>query len=442
MVTYGTSVIPSDQITVISGGTVAVSAAFENSIGLMGGMDVSSGTANEGEVTRVSSPSDAQQKFGQDSELHEAAQLAFQQGVNTMWALPVEETSVSAEVQSSQNGSVANAPVFDPRVNEEHSITATDTGAGDADINLVDEPPTSAPSTTDQIDFYPPTGEYYADAAPDGDYEFTYDHGDYSSTAMEPLIDRSPRIVVVLSENESVTNDLATELNNRAVGFDFMHGVTGSQVSVSDVPNYSNSVDERRISMVYPSRAFTDAAETNEERTPAAVGGYLASLALGLSSTNDGVGGFVSLKNPLTGPSEAGTMRDAGVLPLLDHGGDRGITIVQDMTTSTEPKFERVYAMQVIDEMTEISHIISREFVGDQNTEANRQSLRRSHENAYIGARDGVPPLLDDFTVSVQENQSDPNQVDVNIGLDVVDVMDTVNVTITVGNIVRGNDVS
>lgn len=442
MVTYGTTAIPSDQITVISGGTVSVSAAFENSIGLMGGMDTAEGTANTGEVTRVSSPSDAQSKFGDGSELHEAAQIAFQQGAGTLWALPVEESSVSGEVQSSQSGSLDNVPAFDPRVNEEHDITATDTGAGDANVNLVDEPPSSAPSTTDQIDVYPPTGEYYADAAPDGDYEFTYDHGTYDSAAMDPLLDRSPRIVVVLTENQSVTNTLATELNSRAVDFDFMHGVTNAQVGVSDVPNYSNSVSERRISMVYPARGFTDDAETNEERTAAAVGGYLASLALGLSSTNDGIGGFISLKNPLSGPSEAGTMCDAGVLPLLDYGGDQGITIVQDMTTSSEPKFERVYAMQIIDEMTELSHLISREFVGEQNTEANRQSLRRSHVNAYIGARDGTPPLLDDFVVNVSQNDSDPNQVDVEIGLDVVDVMDTVSVTITVGNIVRNGGAS
>lgn len=436
MVTYGTTAIPSDEITVLSGGTVAVSVAFDNSIGLMGGMDTGNGTANTGEVTKVSSPSDAQTKFGDGSELHEAAQIAFQQGVGTMWALPVDETTVSNETQTTQSGSLDNAPVFDPRVNEEHSLTATDTGTGDADVNLVDEPPTSSPSTTDQIDVYPPTGEYYADATPDGDYEFTYDYGTYDSAAMTPLLDKSPRIVAVLTENESVTNTLATELNSRAVDFDFMHGVTNAQVSVTP-SSYSDGVDERRISMVYPARAYTDDAETNEERTASAVGGYLASLPLGLSSTNDGVGGFISLKNPLSGPSEAGTMRDNGVMPLLNYSGGQGITVVQDMTTSTEPKFERVYAMQVIDEMTEISHLISREFVGEQNTEANRQALRRSHENSYIGAENGSPPLLDDFTVTVQENASDPNQVDVEIGLDVVDVMDTVSVTITVGNIVR-----
>ena len=439
MVTYGTSVIPSDQITVIGGGTVAVSAAFENSVGLVGGMNTSEGTATPGDVTRVTSASDAADKFGEGSELHEQIQLTRQNGAATIWALPVEETSVSAETQSNQSGTLDNAPAFDPRVNDEHDITVTDTGGATTTVNLVDEPPESAPSESETVDVYPPTGEYHADSAPDGDYEFSYSYGDYSTAALEPLIDRSPRIVGVLTEAESVTNDLASELNARATDFDFMHGVTGAQVAISDVPTYSNSVDERRITMAYPSRGYTDDAKTNEQRTVGAIAGELASLPLGLSSTNNGIGGFVHLKNTLTGPQEAGTVRDVGLMPLLDYGGTQGITVVQDMTTASEPKFERVYAMQVVDEATELSHLISREYVGEQNTPSNRQNLRRSHQNTYIGMQTTTPPMLDDFNVSVSQNDSDPNQVDVDIGIDVVDVMDTVSVTITVGDIVRSN---
>lgn len=434
MVTYGTTAIPSDQINVISGGTVSVSVAFDNSVGLIGGMDTDNGSATPGESVQVRSPSDAQSAFGDGSELHEAVSLAFQNGAGTVHALPVEETEVSAEVQSTQDGALDEAPIFDPRTNSEHEITVEDTTDGTLDVNLVDEPPDSAPSETDTVDIYPPTGEFYADSAPSGDYEFTYDHGDYSTTAFEPLIDESPRIVVGLTESESVTNDLATEVNSRAVNFDFMHVVTGAEVDISDVNNYANGVEERRISRIFPARGFTDDAETEEARTPAAVGGYLASLALGLSSTNDEIGGFTGLKNDLTGPTDAGTLSDENILPLLDYPP---VTIAVDNTTATEEAFGRVYAMQIADEITELSHTIARNYVGDQNTEENRQSLRRSHVNAFLDAQNGTPRLLDDFTVSVSENPSDPNQVDVQIGIDIVDVMDTIDITITVGDIIR-----
>jgi hypothetical protein len=434
MVTYGTTAIPSDQITVLSGGTVAVSVAFENSVGVVGGMDTANGTATDGEVVTVNSPTDAATKFGDGSELHEAVQLLFQNGAGTVYALPVAESDTTESFSSTSSGVLNNVPAFDPNVQPEHDITAVDGGGTTVDVNIVYDEGSdiSTPSASDTINLNPVTGEFEADAS--DTYDITYSYGDYSTTAMESLLDKSPRIVNVLTENEGVANDLATELNARATNFDFMHGVVGASPEISDVPNYSNGVDERRISIAYPSRGYVDAAETEEVRTTPAIAGELAGLPLGLSATNNSIGGFQGIRGELTGPNEAGTLIDAEVMPLLNYPP---LTITKDMTTASEPKFERVYAMQVIDEMTELSHIISRNFVGDQNTEANRSNLRRSHENAYIGARDGTPPLLDDFEVAVSESPSDPNKVNVNIGLDVVNVMDTIDVTITVGEIIR-----
>lgn len=437
MVTYGTTAIPSDQITVQSGGTVAISVAFENSVGLVGGMDTANGTATEGEVQEVQSPTDARDLFGDGSELHEQVQLAYNNGAGTVYALGVPETSVTGETHTSQDGTLDNAPLFDPRVNEEHSVTVEDTGGGTLTVNYVDEPPTSAPSEADSIDIYPPTGDYYADAVPDGtNYDFDYDYGDYSASAMKPLLDESPRMIGVLTENESVANDVATELNSRATDFDFMHAVVNAPVNV-DAGNYTDSLDERRVSAAYPARAFTDSSQTNEERTAGAIAGYLAGIDLGISATNDSLGGFAGgLKNELTGPSEAGDLIDEQVMPLLNYPP---ITIVKDMTTSTEPKFERVYAMQIVDEITDIAHAISREFIGDQNTASNRAVLGTSLRNAYVAAETGTPPLLDDFTVDVQEDTGNDNKVNVEIGIDVVDVMDIIDVTVTVGDIIRNN---
>lgn len=432
MVTYGTTAIPSDQITVLAGSTVAVSVAFENSVGLVGGMDTTNGTATAGEVTTVSSSTDAADKFGDGSELHEAVQHAFQNGAGTVYALPVAETDATESFSSTATGTVENSPVMDPNVHDEHEVTVTDTETStDLDVNYVYDGTPSQPSESGAVNFNPTTGEWAADAA--ASYDISYTHGDYSTDALQPLLDESPRIVAALTENESVVNDLATELNARATNFDFMHAVAGASPSV-DPSDYDDGVDERRVSLVYPSRGYTDAAETNEVRTIAAIGGYLAGLALGLSATNDSLGGFTSLKNPLNGPQDAGALIDKQVMPLLDYPP---VTITKDMTTSTEAKFERVYAMQVIDEATEISHQISRTFIGEQNTQANRTVLHRSHRNAYLGMQNGEPPLIDGFNVEVEEDSSDPNKVNVEIGLDVVDVMDTVDVTVTVGEIVQ-----
>lgn len=433
MVIYGDTTIPSDQIEVLAGGTVAISAAFENSQVIVGGMDTANGTATPGDLVEVSSPSDAQGKFGDGSELHEQAKRAFQNGVSVLHMLPVTETSVTAETHGTQSGTLDNAPIFDPNVQDEHSITVNDTGGGSLDVNIVYESSPSQPTSTDTVNVNPTTGEYSADAAPDGtDYEFDYDYGDYSATALQAAVDESPRMISLCTESETIVNNVATEVNSSATDFDFMHVVSGADVE-ADPSAYSDSIDERRVSLVSPARGYTDEAETNEVRTVGAIGAYLASLPLGLSSTNDSIGGFTGLRVNHT-PSDAGDLIDAQVMPLIDYPP---VTIVKDMTTSTEAKFERVYGMQVIDEATEISHLISREFVGEQNTSSQRNLLARSHKNAYIGMEDSTPPLLDDFTVSVSEDGSDPNKTNVTIGLDIVDIMDTIDVTITVGDIIR-----
>lgn len=437
MVTYGTTTIPSEQITVLEGGTVSVSAAFDNSIGLIGGMDTANGTATEGEAVTVTSISDASDKFGVDSELYTAVELAFQNGAATVYALPVTETETTESFTSTTSGTLGTVPVMDPNVHPDEDITAQDTvAAASVEVNIVYETSVSQPSTSNTMNVNPVTGDWAADAS--SDYDVTYTHGDYSASAAGPLLDKEPRIVTALTENTSVVNNLVADINSRATDFTFMHLVAGAMPEIADVSTYTNGVDERRVTRAYPSRGYRDAAETDEARTVAAIGGYLASLELGISATNDSLGGFQSVRGELTGPSEAGTLRDEKIMPLLDYPP---LTIVIDMTTSSAAKFERVYAMQIIDEATELSHEISRQYVGEQNTDTARNNLERSHRNAYLGMRRGSPVMLDDFIVTVYEDASDPKVTNVDIGLNVVDVMDTVDVTISVGDIIRNGGV-
>jgi hypothetical protein len=438
MTTIGTTAIPSDQITVIGGGTTSVSAAFESTVGMVGGMDTSNGTANTGEVTQVRTPTDAEDAFGQDSELANAATLAIQNGASLVYAYPVEETTVSAETQSAQDGTLDNVP-FDPRVNPEHSISVSDSGGGSVDVSLVDSPPSSAPSEADTVEVYPPTGEYYADAAPSGsNYEFSYDYGDYSTSALAAVVDESPRIVVALSETPSVISDLDAEVGSNETNFDLMHALGGGEVGVSsDTANASTPVTSDRMSVLGPSRGYLDAAETEQARTTAAVAGELAGIPLGLSSTNNSIAGFQSLVSPLSGPVDAGELIDNGFMPLLDYGGNDGVVIVKDMTTSDEPKFERVYSNQITDEVVTLLHEIARDYVGEPNTDGERANLRRSVRNMLNGLEGSTPPLLDDSVASVSQSDSDDNAVDVTIGISPVGVMDTIKATVVVGDIVR-----
>ena len=424
---YGATGIPSDSIEVRSGGTVAVSAAFETTLGLVGGMDTANGSATEGEVTTVESNADADNKFGQGSELAEQVSLAFQNGAGTIYAVPVSETSVTAESTNGQTFTTENVPVFDPNVNDEHSVTVTDTTDGDLATNIVYDSPPSTPTESDTVNFNPVTGEGEADAAATGSYEIAYDYGDYT-TAIEEIVKKVPRFVTVLSENTSVANDLLSELNSYDTDFDFMHGIVGATPEV-DSSTYTDSFDDRRLSVVAPSRGYTDAAETNMQRTMGAIGGKQSGKPLGDSTTYEGLGGFASLNTVYTN-SELSTLIDNQVLPLKQGGG---IKVIKDMTTSQDTKFERIYASEIVDEATEISHLVAEDFIGDRNTDDNRLALRESHTSSYAEMQND--DLLENYTVSVQKGAND-FEVVVDIGLDVIGIMDLIDVTITVGDVI------
>lgn len=424
---YGATGIPSDSIEVRSGGTVAVSAAFQTTVGFVGGYNSANGSATEGSVTTVESSADAANKFGENSELKEQVDVAFQNGAGTIYAVPVSETSVSGESAGGQSGTLSNVPVFDPNIHDEEDITATDTGGTDPTVNISYASPPPTPSDADTVNVNPVTGEFEFDAAAAGSYEFSYAYGDYSSAITE-IVKKVPRFVVVLTENTSVANNLLTELNTYDQDFDFMHGVVGALPEVS-ASSYSDTFDDRRLSVVAPSRAFTDSAATNMQRTLGAVGGKQAGKALGDSTTYESLGGFASLNTTYTN-SELSTLIDNQVYPLKQGGG---IKVIKDMTTSTDAKFERVYASEIIDEATEISHQISQQFIGEANTEDNRLSLRESHTSSYAEMENDN--LLENHHVAVSKGAND-FEVTVDIGLDVIGVMDLIDVTITIGDVV------
>jgi hypothetical protein len=93
--------------------------------------------------------------------------------------------------------------------------------------------------------------------------------------------------------------------------------------------------------------------------------------------------------------------------------------------------------MQITDEVTEASHTVARNYIGEQMTDTTLNSLSRSHRNFLKAMEKGSPSLLEDFTVSVAQDGSNPNQANVSLGIQLVKYVDYIDVTISVGDIVR-----
>jgi hypothetical protein len=433
---YGVSGIPGDSTTVRSGGTVAVSTAFNATLGLVGGMDTDNGSATAGDVVTIESSTDAATQFGESSELKEQVDLALaqQSPPSEIYAVGVTETETTESVSGSQTGTLSNNP-FDPNVHPDEEITVQDTVEGQSvtvniDYRTGTDLTSNPPTETNTININPNTGEYAADES--SDYDFTYSYGDYQG-AIADVAKKVPRALGVCTERVSVGNDVLAEVNNYDVNFDFMHAYIGAPPE-SDASNYSDSFDDRRLSVIAPARGYTDTAETNMQRSVGAVAGKQAGKPLGDSTTYEGLGGFASLNTEYTN-SEIATLIDSQVYPLRQSGG---IKVIKDMTTSTDSRFERVYASEIIDEATEVSHRISEDFIGEANIQEQRGDLAESHRISY---REFVEDdLLTGFAVT--PSLAGDDAVDLDIGIEVVGIIDRINVTISVGDVVTNGGVA
>lgn len=429
--TYGTLQY---EATVGSGGTTAVSAAFETTAAIVGGMNTSEGSATAGETQTLTNSNNVDTLFGDTSDLARQVRAAFANGVGTVYAIPVTETQTTETFTGTASGVLGNKPVFDPNVHPEHDITATDTvAATTVTVNIVYDTGTdiATPSTTDEINLNPVTGEFEADESSDYDIDYTY--GDFAS-AVEQAASLLPRIVGVCTANTSVGNDWLTEANTYDTDFGFMHGIIGAMPD-TDASAYSDAFDDRRLSVAAPSRAYLDTAETEEVWTVGAIAGRQASKALGDSTTYENIQGLASLRTSYLN-TEVQTLIDNQVLTLKQSGG---IKLVKDMTTSTDPQFERIYASEIGDEATEISRQISEQFVGEKNTDDNRLLLEESHNTSYDELLED--DLLEDYYVQVTKGATD-FEVDMTIGLDIIGLMDFIDVEITIGDVVRNGGVA
>lgn len=440
MVTYGTTDIPSDIIDVTASSTVQIGLAFNRTLGLVGGMDTANGSASAGVVQEVSNPTDAANLFGQDSELHNAVQIAVQYPVDTMYAVGLQETTVTDEQQSSATGTLDNSPIFDPNLHGDESITVDDTGGGSLTVQITYESAPSQPTETDTVKINPLTGEYAADSSPSGaNYEFDYTYPSDVTADVDEVLTEHPRSVAVGTETESHGSHLATELEADATSFNFGQGFIGTEPAADPADadayasGYSDSLDSRRLSVVGPPRGYTDADETEQERTVWGVAAAVAGKPLGDSLTAESLRGYESLRTDLS-TANAGTLIDSQVMPLIDYPP---VTVAKDMTTSTTTRFERVFSNQIVDEAVARVHDTSQAFVGELNTAANRRQFNRSLRNQLLDMQNGTPSLLDAFAVNVSEDASVDTEVDVEIGLKVVDTIDTVDVEVAVGDVIE-----
>lgn len=407
---------------------------FVDDIALIGGYNATDAPADTDTNTKyeVTSGSRARTLFGTNSELTRAASVASANPVDTMHCFAVPETTTTESISTVSSGTLSNAPLFDPSVHPEHTITVTDVSTGtDMTVEIGYEESVTAPGTADTFRVNPVTGDWVADSA--SDYEVTYTYGDYT-TAIERAVQQNVRYIVVLSEADVHATKLLTELTAEAKDGNPKRGITGARpgLAVSDGASYTPSTESYRMVEVTPARGRSPEGAV---RTTAAIGGLLAGQPINADGaiTYDDVGGLVSLRTEYRGTEAQDTFSQ---LTPIDRSG----TVVQGRTTSSTTKFSRIHAVEILDAVLNALFELQDNYGGRGSFPERSQLLIRSVQRTLQTFAESNPPLLAqaDGTqpYSVRRSSTeDPYRTVLEVGVAPAPVMEEIVFNLNVGNV-------
>jgi hypothetical protein len=425
-------------VTINPVGAVAAQQ-LNTEVAIVGGYDSANadGSVTAGEATVVYSAGEAASMFGADSELAYQTALAISMGATAVHGIPVAETSETENFGSSSatDSGTLSADPQDPRVHPDEDITAQDVTEGQSvTVNIVDASPPSNPSSSNEMNLNPDTGEWAADDT--SEYDISFTSGDYAE-AIDTASQRVVRYAAICAERDSIATEAQTELEQEASNFRFGRAVIGSKVAIDPTAtaSYTPAVEDWRVVEIAPARA-TD-ADDNAVRTVGALAGLLAYQPIDVtgSITYDSVSNAFNSLNTKFSPSQAESFTQ--VTAITDN-----YEIAQGVTTSAESAFRDIYAVEIIDYAVEQLYERVKDYRGGSNAQDARRVFGSRLKRALdlMSAPAAQPPLLatgvggQPYTVSVSRGDTD-FEADVNIGIEVAPIAKEVDLDLDVGPI-------
>jgi hypothetical protein len=407
--------------------------AFANAIALVGGYNASQASNNVSTNTAYSvrDAQDARDLFG-DCELTRAVQAAAANPVETIWCVPVPETSTTESISSGTSITLSNTPIFDGTLHPEHDVTVTDTGSNtDLTVKYYYDGSPPTPSDSDTANVNPITGEVETDAS--GNYDVDYTYGDYADALAEAAL-QDVRYVVPLTEDDGIAQTALTEVQTEAENLEFSRVMRGARPNIqpNGATSYSVSTNDWRLVEVAPARGTTvDGAV----RTVAAFAG----LAAGQPINGDGavlydtVNGLTDL-NVQYRSTEADDFSEVSTI-------DRNDEIVQSVTTSTEDAFSNLNEVELVDyTVVELDDAID-DYKGTGNTAEKQTNILGALYRRCRALTATNPPILgapaDDavpFSVSEGTTTND-NTAKFNVSISPTPVLEEIVLNVNVGTI-------
>jgi hypothetical protein len=477
--TYGS--FPGVRVEVAGGGITAVAIGEEEKLVLFGeanyeddGTVTSDGDEDPLESSLTGTPEtpetinarrEADTTFGDGSELASGLREALANGANIdfIYGVAPRRYNVVDEVQSTQSGTLDNAPIWEEDVSDESNIQALkcedDTGPVSMTVEYDYSSPPAQPSSAETVAVNPLTGEYAADAAPDGDYNFDYKYLDWQSAfdaaEVAAVVEEDETGVFdALSDSDEVSADLDGTVATHRGNYKLINAVSGAQPNENEVitsddqelesdhSNYTRrdarydtsgysqgSVDSDHYFKLAPVR------EENSSKTVlGGVGGLFAGNPISDPIYNDPLSGYDELEQTFT-KADADNMRSEKVIPIRQAGSVR---VKDNLSTSTETDWERdFWRRRIADRVILIGKTIGDTIIGkinDQQTRNAAARLIRAEIRELVADRLLQPNTADEqnWYVDVYEDSTNSDEVNIDIGFTPYGIVKRVDESITI----------
>lgn len=451
-VTYDAT--PGTKVILEAGSIQGIEVGEEEKLVIFGRGDTTNGNAQTNDPTAITSTGDAENDFGDDSELTRSLKDAIGNGANTgyLYGVGVARTSVTDEditgggdaADSSAGSKIGNVPI----VEDTAEITVEDDQANALNVEFHYVTGTDLTNLTpgaDTIFINPFTGEWVADAA--DNYNIDYKYEDWSTafdSADMVLNEGESGVYVALTESEDVASTLYSKaMALRDPDYKMVKAFAGAQPNddssespptpIFDTANYSDALDSLAGFAVAPARQ-DDSTDT--------VLGAIGGLAAGNSLQNPIYNEPITDVDLETGKNDEGrlthadrsNLRDAYVMPLKYEGS---ITVDGTLSTDETELWEVDFqTLRVIDRCTLIVREIGQAIRGQLDNEGTGEiAAEEAQAQLEELANDGLlkQNTSDETNLYVREDEStSQGTVALEMGVTPIQAVETFEATITI----------
>lgn len=452
MATYGS--FPGVKITTTGGGITGVSVGEEEKLVIFAPGTKQSGGPDYNDPTQIASTVEADDKFGKDSLLAKAMKLAISNGANFdyLYGVMVEsktQTDVLTGGDHTAASKLTQTPIDessmtvaeDNDTNADFETAIADTIKWETNTDATTSDFTGLSPGADEVFWNPATGEWNADAS--GDYEFSYSYYDYSTAidAADVVFDEGDTgIYGVCTEAPDTHTKVENTINSLRNNYLMIQAVAPARPNKTladgepgfDSSNYSDNTDNDAVYLIAPGRR-----NNVKDTVVPAVAGMMAGHTIQNPIYNDILKDVQEVPQLLSNTS-ADDLRGEDVIPLRQYGSKVRIKANRSTGYTTNADWERdFWRRRIVDRVLLIAKLVGDDTLGRINDEDTREDA----EDAIFGELTDLvrkrllkPNTADEtrWTVSVTEDSTNTDQVNIAVGVTPQGVVKQISETITI----------